>query len=80
VWRPVVEKVMPFSALDTHYLEDFLDANEAMDMFGDRQDLDLRPPPRTDGANALEDPNKRSTVQMSVSQVKSMFGIGGFSG
>ena len=74
MWRPVVEKVMPFSALETHYLEDFLDANEAMDMFGDRQDLDLRPPPGSPGAALTEDPAGRDHVKMSVGQARAMFG------
>lgn len=66
---------MPFGSQDTHYLEDFLDANEAMDMFGDRQDLDLRPPP-TDGAPGADQPSEptepRATVEMTARQFMNM--------
>lgn len=44
---------MPWESQHTAYLEDFLEANESMDVFGDRNDLDLRPPP---AASALEEP------------------------
>ena len=61
---------MPFESQFTHYLEDFLDANEAMDVFGDRNDLDLRPP--NDPTEALEEPESRDTVQMSASAFRNM--------
>ena len=63
---------MPFDAADTHYLEDFLDANEAMDVFGDRNDLDLRPPPGTPGAKAAPSQPDRTHVQMSARQFMNM--------
>jgi len=64
--RPIVEKVLPYEAGELLYLEDFLDVNESMDCFGDRQDLDLRPPPSAPGAK-LPEP-RRDTVQMSAAQ------------
>lgn len=57
---------MPFSAVDTAYLEDFLDANEAMDMFGDRNDLDVRPPPDDTPGATKPEPEIRKHVQMSA--------------
>lgn len=60
---------MPYDAADNLYLEDFLDANEAMDCFGDRQDLDLRPPPDAPGAKPEPE---RDTVQMTAKQFRNM--------
>ena len=57
---------MPFSAADTAYLEDFLDANEAMDVFGDRNDLDLRPPTGAPGVKKPKPEPDRTHVQMSA--------------
>jgi hypothetical protein len=68
--RPIVEKVMPYDAADTLYLEDFLDVNESMDVFGDRQDLDLRPPPGAPGTRKPEP--HRETVQMTAKQFRNM--------
>ena len=63
---------MPFSALDTAYLEDFLDANEAMDVFGDRNDLDLRPPPGAPGVKSEPPQPERTHIQMSARQFTNM--------
>ena len=64
---------MPFDAADTHYLEDFLDANEAMDVFGDRNDLDLRPPPSDTPGAAQPEPEIRTHVEMSARAAMSLF-------
>jgi len=69
MWRPIVEKVLPHSAMDELYLEDFLDVNEAMSVFGDCQDLDLRPPP-----DPTEMGGNRDSVQMSRADFEGMFG------
>ena len=64
---------MPFTAADTAYLEDFLDANESMDVFGDRNDLDLRPPPGAPGAAQPKPPTpNRTHIVMSARQFTNM--------
>ena len=59
--------------MDTHYLEDFLDANEAMNVFGDRQDLELRPPAGDlpNGADPSP-PEHRTHITMSARQFRNM--------
>lgn len=54
------------------YLEDFMDANEAMFVFGDRNDLDLRPPPGAPGAKKTPAQPDRATIQMSARQFTNM--------
>ena len=76
-WRPVVEKVLSFSEASRISLEELLDANEAMSVFGDRNDLQLRPPGfEDDNAQSVirGEPGEGDTIRMSASAFAGVFG------
>lgn len=66
----MIEKVLSKTEADNAPLEDLLDVNEGMDVFGDRNDHELRPPGHPE--TVATDPNS-TEIKMTRAQAMSIF-------